>query len=105
MKMSKYKNLEEKLLRFAAPNLHKHMIDTFSDYNIHAYDVHGTVIKDESGYKVTLRFSTNFSQNVTTHVSFEQAESPDGKVTQFFKETAEKCKSVMITDYYKMIKL
>lgn len=97
--------LEEKLLRFAVPALYQKMIEIFSSFNIHAYDVHGTVMKKDDGLDVTLRFSTNFFQEVTTHFSLEQALNPDDKVEQFFKETAETCKSQLISDYYKMIKL
>jgi len=103
--MSKSPALEEKLLRFAAPALYQQMADTFSSYHIHPYDIHGTVKKNESGYEVTLRFSQSFSQAMTTQVSFEQAIVPDADVVQFFAEAAEKCKSLLISNYYKMIKL
>lgn len=103
--MSDKNALEERLLRFAAPALYKQMIETFSNFNIHPYDIHGTVMKDEEGLEVTLRFSNAYSQSVTTRVSFDQANAPDEEMISFFKETAEKCKSQLISDYYKMIKL
>jgi hypothetical protein len=103
--MSDEKELEEKLLRFAAPALHKKMCETFSTYNIHPYDVQGTVVKKEKGFDLTLRFSANYSKSESTHISFEQAANPDEAVVRFFEETAEKCKSMLISDYYKMIKL
>ncbi|PFP24299.1 hypothetical protein COJ96_23180 [Bacillus sp. AFS073361] len=105
MKMSKRPELEEKLLRFAAPALYQQMADTFSDYHIHPYDIHGTVKRNESGFEVTLRFSQSFSQTMTTQVTLEQARVPDADVVQFFAEAAEKCKSLLISNYYKMIKL
>ncbi|WP_066062347.1 hypothetical protein [Neobacillus soli] len=97
--------IEEKLLRFAAPALYKKMVETFSRYNIHPFDIHGTVVKSEDGYEIILRFSQSFSQTVTTTVSFEQASNPDEEVVLFFEEIAEKCKTQLISDYYKMIKL
>ncbi|MDF2856833.1 MAG: hypothetical protein K0Q87_2684 [Neobacillus sp.] len=103
--MSEKKPLEEKLLRFAAPTLYKKMCETFSTFNIHPYDVQGTVLKKENGFDLTLRFSANFSQSETTHISLEQAANPDEAVLRFFEEAAEKCKSMLISDYYKMIKL
>jgi hypothetical protein len=103
--MDNKSGLEEKLVRFSAPVLYKTMAETFSKFNIHPYDIHGTVIKNETGYEITLRFSQSFSQRVSTQVSFEQAMHPDEEVIHFFKETAEKCKSLLISDYYKMIKL
>ncbi|WHY83868.1 hypothetical protein QNH39_14350 [Neobacillus novalis] len=103
--MSNKPVLEEKLLRFAAPALYQKMAETFSTLNIHTFDIHGTVVKREDGYEVTLRFSPSFSQSATTKVSFEQAIKPDEEVVRFFEETAEKCKSELISDYYKMIKL
>jgi UDP-3-O-acyl-N-acetylglucosamine deacetylase len=99
------KKLEEKLLRFAAPALYQKMVDIFSDLNIHSYDVHGTAMKKEHGLEVTLRFSANYIQEITTYFSMEQVQKPDEEVEKFFKETAEKCKSQLIADYYKMIKL
>jgi hypothetical protein len=105
VKMSNPQELEEKLLRFAAPELFKQLTDIFSSYHIQPYDIHGTVKKDETGYDITLRFSQSFSQSISTHVSFEQAMNPDEQVEHFFKEAAEKCKSLLISDYYKMIRL
>jgi len=103
--MGKKDVIEEKMLRFAAPNLYKKMVETFLAYNIHSYDIYATVVKQEKGFELTLRFSESFSQAVTGFVSFEQAENPDEEVTSFFKETAEKCKNQLISDYYRMIKL
>ncbi|WP_449538791.1 hypothetical protein [Ferdinandcohnia sp. Marseille-Q9671] len=105
MKMGKKEAIEEKLLRFAAPVLYQKMVETFSEYNIHSYDIYATTVKQEKGYDVTLRFSQSFSQSVTTFVSFEQAQKPDDKIDSFFKETAEKCKNQLISDYFKMIKV
>ncbi|MEH7225140.1 hypothetical protein V7112_15120 [Bacillus sp. JJ1566] len=103
--MGKKDAIEEKLLRFAAPNLYQKMVDTFFEYNIHSYDIYATVVKQEEGYDLTLRFSQSFSQSVTAFISFEQANDPDEEIASFFKETAEKCKNQLISDYYKMIKL
>ncbi len=103
--MSKKDEIEGKLLRFAAPALYSKMIEIFSNLNIHPHDIQGTVIKNENGFDLRLRFSADFSQSVTTQVSFEQAENPDEEVTRFFKEAAEICKAQLISDYFKMIKL
>ncbi|HYK74599.1 MAG TPA: hypothetical protein VEV44_16010 [Pseudoneobacillus sp.] len=97
--------LEEKLLRFAAPAIYQKMIEVFSDYNIHSYDVHGTVMKKVDGIVVKLRFSAHFFEEASTHFSCEQVSNPNEEVTHFFKEIADKCKSQLIADYYKMIKL
>jgi hypothetical protein len=103
--MGKKDDLEKKLLRFAAPNLYQVMVDVFSAHHIHPYDIYGSVVKKENGFDVTLRFSQSFSQFVTTFVTFDQARIPDEGIISFFKETAEKCKNQLISDYYKMIKL
>ncbi|WP_453991753.1 hypothetical protein [Bacillus nitroreducens] len=103
--MGKKDAIEEKLLRFVAPALYQKMVETFLAHNIHSYDIYATVVKQENGYELTLRFSQSFSQSVTTFVSFEQAKNPDAEIETFFKETAEKCKNQLISDYYKMIKL
>ncbi|MCC3358500.1 hypothetical protein [Bacillus sp. REN16] len=103
--MGKKDAIEEKLMRFAAPNLYQKLVDTFFAYNIHSYDIYATVVKQKEGFDLTLRFSQSFSQSVTAFVSFEQAKNPDEEIISFFKETAEKCKNQLISDYYKMIKL
>lgn len=97
--------LEGKLLRFAAPVLYRKMVETFSPLNIHPHDVHGTIVKVENGYEMTIRFSIDFSQTMTTHVSDKQLQQPDEKIDAFFKEAAKKCKAQLISDYYKMMKL
>jgi hypothetical protein len=97
--------IEERLLRFAAPQLYKKMVEIFSNHHIHSYEVQAFVIKENDGMNITLRFSSDFSQSVTISVSCQQAENPDDEVVQFFQEAAEKCKSILIADYYKMIKL
>ncbi|WP_026584383.1 hypothetical protein [Bacillus sp. J33] len=99
------KLLEERLLRYAAPVLYDRMIETFSSYHIHPYDVSATALKNENGYDVSLRFSTDFSQTFTHYFRFKQVKEPDEEVTRFFEEAAEKCKSSLIADYYKMMKL
>lgn len=97
--------IEDRLLRFAAPKLYKNMVEIFSNHHIHSYDVQAYVVEKEHGIDLTLRFSTDFSQFVSIFISSEQAENPDKEVAQFFEEAAEKCKSILIADYYKMIKL
>jgi hypothetical protein len=99
------KMVEERLLRFAAPALYQRMVDTFSAFHLHPYDVQGTILKNEAVVEVTLRFSGDFSEALTSQFSLEQAENPDDEVTYFFKEAAEKCKSLLIADYFKMMKL
>ena len=95
----------QRLLRFAAPALYKKMVETFSANHLHPYDVLATVIQDEQGFEVRIRFSTDYSLGEIFHVSFEQAMNPDQKVKRIFEETAEKCKTQLIADYFKMIKL
>ncbi|MDQ0197753.1 hypothetical protein [Neobacillus ginsengisoli] len=97
--------VEERLLRFAAPELYQRMVETFSTYHLHPYDVQATIFKSEDGFDVTLRFSNDFSKSVTTYFKNEQAAHPDEAVTRFFEEAADKCKSTLIADYFKMIKV
>jgi hypothetical protein len=99
------KMIEERLLRFAAPQLYKKMIEIFSNHHIHSYEIQAYVLQNKNGMTVTLRFSSDFSHSVSTNISCIQAENPDNFVIQFFEEAVEKCKSILIADYYKMIKL
>lgn len=94
----------ERLLRFTAPILYQSMIDIFSAYHIHPHDVHAILIKNEDEIVITLRFAVDFSQSMTKHLCLEQAEHPDEQVAHFFKEAAERCKSLLIAGYYKMMK-
>lgn len=95
---------QERSIRIATPELHKKMIETFEPYHIHPFDVQGTVIKNKNGYDVKLTFTNTFSKSVSAYFNFNQVKSPDEKVTKFFNETAEECKSHLIKNYYKMIK-
>lgn len=97
--------VQERLLRFTAPALYSHMVEVFSNYHIHPHDVHAISTKNEIGLEVTLRFSNDFSEIESKQFSSEQADNPDDEVKRFFEEAAKKCKSLLIADYYKMIKL
>lgn len=97
--------IEERLLRFAAPELYRLMDDIFTLHHIHPFDVQAFAVKNEQGIEIILRFTSDFSQFVMRQISHQQAKSPDQEVTQFFEDAAEKCKSVLIGNYYKMIKL
>jgi hypothetical protein len=97
--------VEERLLRFTAPELYKHMIEIFSNDHIHTYDIHATSAKKDHGLEVTLRFANDFSQVISQTFTAEQVLNPDDNVTVFFTEAAEKCKALLIADYYKMMKL
>jgi len=99
-------NLEEKkLLRFAAPELYKKMAEVFSTYHIHPHDVHAVITKLDDTWEVSLRFASDFSETIPTYFTTEQVNDPDEIVTHFFEEAAGKCKTQLIADYYKMIKL
>lgn len=97
--------LKEKLLRFAAPKLYERMIEAFSIYHIHPYDVHATVKEKENGLEVSLKLTSDLSQSLKHEFSSEQVNRPNEKVTLFFKEAADQLKSMLIADYYKMMKL
>ncbi|HHQ2899416.1 TPA: hypothetical protein ACSPOR_004639 [Bacillus cereus] len=97
--------VEEKLLRFALPKLYKQMLEVFEKHHIHPFDIQGTIVKKENGYTVIIKFSQSFSHVATTFVNFEQANNPDAEIIHFFEETAKQCRSQLVKDYYKMIKL
>ncbi|PHC39089.1 hypothetical protein COF09_22770 [Bacillus toyonensis] len=103
--MNENKKVEKRLLRFELPTLYKQMLGVFEKYHIHPYDIQGTILKKENGYEVILKFSQSFSHVATTFVGFEQAMHPDEEVTHFFEETAMQCKTQLMQDYYRMIKL
>jgi hypothetical protein len=98
------KLLEEKLLRFAAPFLYHKMLEIFSRHHIHSYDIHATVSESDEALQITLRFCTDFSETFTQEFSLQTASEPNEEVIGFFEEAAHKCKSLLVADYYKMMK-
>jgi hypothetical protein len=94
----------ERLLRFGAPELYNKMVETFSAYHLHPHDVHATLVKSENGLAVTLNFTADFSQSLSANFSLEQAADPDEAVSRFFEGVAERCKGLLIADYYRMLK-
>ncbi|MFB6466872.1 hypothetical protein ACE38V_08610 [Cytobacillus sp. Hz8] len=96
--------MEERLLRFASPTLYQKMIEAFSTYHLHPYDVYGTLTKKGDVMVVTLRFSADYTQEETIFLQESQLTYPDEAVEQFFLKVAEKCKSLLVTDYFNMTK-
>ena len=96
---------KEQSLRFAAPNVYHRMVESFKKLNIHPYDVQGTIMAAKDGFDITIRSVATASEITKISISKEQAKNPDEKVDRLFEEAAEKCKSQLITDYFKMIKL
>ncbi|MGO4886423.1 hypothetical protein ACJ2A9_01580 [Anaerobacillus sp. MEB173] len=102
--MSEANGHKELPLRIATPTLYNKLVETLEPYHIHPFDIQGTVMRKEDGLDVTLRYSQSFSQSETAHFNNDQVEHPDEDVTEFFKATAERCKTQLIKDYYKMMK-
>lgn len=96
---------EERILRFAKPALYKKMIEIFSAYHIHPCDVHATIKKDEDGYELSLLFPANNGKQMTTRLCPEKDNHFDQKLTSFFEKAAAESKSLLMSHYYRMIKL
>lgn len=96
---------EEESLRIAAPNLYNKMLESFSKYNLHPYDTESSVIKNQNGMDITIKLAGSQSMLATTKITAKQANEPDEEVISFFESSAEKCKNLLIKNYFKMIKL
>ena len=103
--MGEFQLEKEQSLRFAAPHVYQTMVDSFKKYNIHPYDAIGTIKTAKNGYDITIKSANHFSEIATITISEEQAMVPDSETVNLFEEAAKKCKSLLISDYYKMIKL
>ncbi|WNS73570.1 hypothetical protein RRV45_11610 [Bacillus sp. DTU_2020_1000418_1_SI_GHA_SEK_038] len=103
--MGEFQLEREQSLRFAAPHVYQTMVDSFKKFNIHPYDAIGTIKPAKNGYDITIKSANHFSEIATITISKEQALVPDTETENLFQEAAEKCKSLLISDYYKMIKL
>ena len=87
---------KKKLFLLAAAEINKRMVETFSKYHTHPYDVQATIVNNENGFDVILMFPSDISQIMTKSFSFEQVAHPDEEVNGFFEEAAEKCKSFWV---------
>jgi hypothetical protein len=98
------KMVEERILRFADPELYKKMIETFSAHHIHPYDVQATIKKDEEGYELSLLVPANNGKRMTTRLGLEKESHFNKNVTSFFEKAAAESKSLLMSDYYRMVK-
>jgi hypothetical protein len=99
-----HNHIKEHALRAAAPGLYTHLIAELEKCHIHPYDIEPSVIEKESGLQLILRFGEGFMQSDTRDFTWEEIERQAESINEFFKEAGERCKKVLIADYYKMMK-
>lgn len=96
---------EERILRYAEPTLYKKMIEIFSFYHIHPYDIQATIKKEEKGYELLLKFP-NHSTGIKTWLpyNYNQVFHFDEEARKFFEKAADACRSLLMAEYNKTTK-
>jgi hypothetical protein len=95
----------EKMMRIVAPNLYNQIVTILEEDNIHPYDIEANVIEETSGFKVVIRFGEGFTQERSEVFSYKSIEDMDTEITEFIHSISEECKQVMVSDYFKMMKM
>lgn len=96
----------EQPLRLVLPICYQHLLDQFTLYHLHPYDMKASVISENGGFAIMLRYGeglTQYKKQLFEQEALENLTS-ESEQTQFYKESAEICKKAMIADYYKMMK-
>jgi len=96
----------EQPLRLVFPICYQYLLDQFMLIHLHSYDVKASVVPENGGVCILLRYGEGFTQWKKRLFEPEALESlsTESELTKFYKETAQICKKAMIADYYKMMK-
>ena len=94
----------EQPLRLALPACYQHLVDQLALDHLHSYDVKASVIPQDAGYLIALRFGEGWTQGKQQYFANEDLDHLTIKLTDFFKEIAQACKKALIADYFKMMK-
>lgn len=94
-----------KPLRVIDPKLYKFIVDELNRrHNIHSYDIEILAKKIDSGLTMTFKYGEDYAQSKEIFFDFKTLHDRSSKLTDFVHELADECKSVMIKDYFKMVK-
>lgn len=94
----------EQPLRLSHPNCYQHLLEQFSRFHLHPYDVKASVMAQEGGFLIVLRYGEGLTQSKQQFFKFEALASISEGLTHYYEEVAQLCKKTLIADYYKMIK-
>lgn len=102
--MGEIQRQKEQSLRIAYPKVYEKMLKVFAEHRIHSYDTVSTAVKRKDKIKISLKFpGSGFVISEKEFHDTGQLEKKD-ELISFFEKAAEKCKSELIANYYKMIK-
>lgn len=95
---------KERPLRFVLPEYYRMLLELMEEYHLHPFDIKATVITEEEGWKISLRYGEGLVQERSITSSHETIHHVDHNVIALFRETVVDCKKTMISDYYKFMK-
>lgn len=94
-----------KSLRVIDPKLYRFIVDELNRrHNIHSYDIQILAKKIESGLTMTFKYGEDYAQSKEVFFEFKTLNDRNSELTDFIHGLADDCKSVMIKDYFKMVK-
>lgn len=91
-------------LRLVLPKLYEILSTELENLHIHSYDYQANVIEENKGYEIILRYGDGFQKSESTFFTSEMIENGSKELLDFIKSAAQSCKTVMIADYFKMMK-
>lgn len=95
---------EERMLQIEFPELYQLAVENLQENNIHSYDVQLAVKEADTGFELILYFGEAYSHKKSEQFTRNEIESLAPSILEFIKNTAEKIKEVMVSDYFKMMK-
>ncbi|GAA0611349.1 hypothetical protein GCM10009001_30740 [Virgibacillus siamensis] len=93
-------------LRVLFPDLYQFVVNHLEEtHNIHPYDVQAHALKDQNGYQLIFHFGEGYAHEESKFFTLDSIKNMDAEIKEFTKTVGEKCKEVMIADYFKMMKM
>ncbi|MGY0691712.1 hypothetical protein ACW2QC_02825 [Virgibacillus sp. FSP13] len=100
------KKLEnEQPIRILFPKLYEYIETELENLHVHPYDIQANIAEEGSEYRILIHFGDGFAHTKSQLFTLEAINQLDTQITEFIKELGEKCKEVMIADYFKMMKI
>lgn len=94
----------EQPLRLAFPTCYQVLLEQFAVYHLHPYDIKASVIPENDGFIIVLRYGEGLAQWKKHYFDYEALELSSPELNHFYEETAQACKKALISDYYNMMK-
>lgn len=95
----------EKPLRVVLPKLYNYLVKELESFHVHAYDIQANAVEKDSGYQIMIHYGEGFSQLESQFFFYKSINNLDESITEYIGTIGEKCKQVMVADYFKMMKM